>query len=101
RRIAGRVEEHVLALGTRHDAADQVAGGLRARGDDRQLLAHEAVEQARLAGVRPADKRNGTAAMGQAPSCSSIARAASCSARWRELPVPRALRSATTHSTSK
>src|SRR4029077_21246417 len=100
RRVARRVEEDVLALRLSENPADQVPRGLRPRRDDRQLLAHQAVEQARLAGVRAADQRHGAAALAQAPSASSMARAASCSARWRELPVPRALSSPTTHSTS-
>ena len=71
----------------------QVAGGLRPGRDDRQLLAHQAVQQARLAGVRPAGDADGAAAVRAHawPSFSSIACAACCSARWRDVPLPVAL----------
>ena len=40
------------------DAADRAAGGLRLVGDDRDLLAHERVDERRLADVGPARERD-------------------------------------------
>src|SRR6185503_17496915 len=48
------VEEHDLALRAVHDGQDAVPGGLRLVGDDRHLLADQAVHQRRLPHVGPA-----------------------------------------------
>ncbi|SLH33852.1 Uncharacterised protein [Mycobacteroides abscessus subsp. abscessus] len=50
-------ELRVLAV---HDAADGVAGRLRARGGDRDLRTDQRIGQRRLAGVRPADETDET-----------------------------------------
>src|SRR3970282_3031561 len=88
---AGRVDErHLAALGMQ-DAEQQVARRLRARRDDRKLLAQEPVEQARFAGIGAADEADAAAAeRGHAPSRLSSASAACCSAARREAPLPRA-----------
>src|SRR5258708_28629743 len=100
-----RVDKHVLAVLAGQDSGHEVARGLGLRRYDRQLLTHQAVEQARLAGVRPSGDAYGAAAMRvhAFSSFSSIARAACCSARWREVPLPVALSpaSGSAHSTSK
>src|SRR5688572_6507767 len=99
--LPGRVDEHVLALRRGQDAGDQVARGLRLGRDDGDLLAHHPVEQAGFAGVRAAGEADGAAAVrAHAWSLASISRAASCSARWREVPVPWVRASPTAHSTS-
>ena len=77
-RHARRIDEHVLAAGQRQDAVQQVPRGLRLGRDDRELLADQPVEEARLAGVRPADQADGAAAvLAQCPSLSSM-RCAAC-----------------------
>ena len=60
----GVVEDHLPALAG-EDADDPVAGGLRLVGDDRQLLLQQAVHQGRLAGVGPADQRDGSGLLRQ------------------------------------
>ena len=55
---SGRVDEDRLPLGIVLDAQDAVARGLRLVGDDGELLADDAVQEGRLAGVRAADQRN-------------------------------------------
>ena len=52
------VDHHQLPVRPGGDAADRAAGRLRAVGDDRHLLPHEAVEQRGLADVRPAGQRD-------------------------------------------
>ena len=52
---AGGVEEGDLRPGPVAHPQDAGAGGLRARGDDGDVLAQDAVEQRRLADVGPAD----------------------------------------------
>src|SRR4051812_13851051 len=99
-RVARRIDEYVLAVRARQDARDQMAGCLRPGGDDRELLPHQAVQQARLPGVRAPNQRHGAAMMVHVPSFFRISRAASCSARWRELPVPCAVTASAVHSTS-
>src|SRR6267142_513090 len=53
---ARRVDEDHLRVAAIADAGDTVARGLGPRRDDRELLAHEAVQQRGLAGVGPADE---------------------------------------------
>ena len=62
--------------------------------DDDELLPDQAVEQGRLADVRPADDADGAAADARSclPSLSSSACAACCSARWRERAAARRAR---------
>src|SRR5207244_2585272 len=52
---AGRVEEDDLAVGPVQDGQDAVAGRLRLVGDDRDLVAHQPVDERGLAHVGPAD----------------------------------------------
>src|SRR5438093_1150263 len=54
----GRVDEDDLRTREVLDAGDPVARRLWARRDDRELLAHEAIQEGRLARVRAADERN-------------------------------------------
>src|SRR2546427_818952 len=54
----GRVDEDDLRAREVLDAGDPVARRLRARRDDRELLADEAIQEGRLARVRAADERN-------------------------------------------
>ena len=65
---AGGVDQHQLRVGPVHDAAHDGAGGLRARGGDRDLRADQRVGQGRLAGVGPPDEGRETAAERQAPA---------------------------------
>jgi hypothetical protein len=58
------VDEHVLAIRPGQDAGHEVARGLRLRRNDRQLLADDPVEEARLAGVRAPGDADRAAAMG-------------------------------------
>src|SRR5712691_68048 len=53
-----RVDEDNLRAREVLDAGDPVARRLRARRDDGELLAHEAIQEGRLARVRAADERN-------------------------------------------
>src|SRR5206468_10432630 len=104
RLLPGCVHEDVLTVLARQDAGDQMPRGLRFGRDDRELFADQAVEQARFPGIRATgDAYRATAPHFHFESCSSIALAACCSARWREVPLPVAVRpsSPTAHSTSK
>ena len=51
----GRVDERDLGARPPRHAQDALAGGLGLVGDDRDLLAHERVDERGLAGVGPAD----------------------------------------------
>jgi hypothetical protein len=55
---ARRVHEHDLPVRVVLDAHDACAGGLRLVRHDGELLTDNAVEQSRLAGVRPAEQRH-------------------------------------------
>ena len=55
---AGRVEKRDLAALVVEDADDSIARRLRFRGNDRDLLPEDAIEQRRLAGVRTSDERD-------------------------------------------
>ena len=54
------------------NAADRPPGGLRAVGDDRDLLADDRVDERRLADVRPAGERD-EAAAGHLPAVEQLA----------------------------
>ena len=58
-----RVHEDRLSIRPREDAGDPVARGLRPRRHDRELLAHQPIQQRRLAGVRPPDQRHESGTM--------------------------------------
>jgi hypothetical protein len=62
----GGVEEDELRLLVGEDPDDAFARGLRLRGDDREPLADEAIEQGRLAGVGLADEGDESCAGGWA-----------------------------------
>ncbi len=55
---SGRIEEGDLSPRVVEDADDPVARRLRFGGDDRDLVAEDAVQQRRLAGIRTADQRD-------------------------------------------
>src|SRR5205807_5068514 len=55
---AGQVDSDHLPVVVRRDPADRAAGGLRTVRDDRDLLAHQPVQQGRLPDVRPSGERN-------------------------------------------
>src|SRR5256885_12003799 len=104
RLLPGCVHEDVLAVLARQDAGDQMPRGLRFGRDDRELFADQAVEQARFPGIRATgDAYRATAPHFHLESCSSIAVAACCSARWPAVALPVAVRPslATAHSTSQ
>jgi hypothetical protein len=63
RLLPGRIDEDVLAVRLREDPGDEVARGLRLGRDDGNLLADQAVEQARLAGVGTPGDADRAAAM--------------------------------------
>ena len=64
---AGQVDEHELVPRAGGDAADRPARRLRLVGDDRHLLADEAVDERRLADVRPPGERDEPRARAGAP----------------------------------
>ncbi len=70
---AGQVDEHHLALAARADAADRAARGLRAIGDDRDLVFDDRVDERRLADVRPARERDEAAARQRVLLCEQLA----------------------------
>ena len=55
---AGRIDEADRTVGPLHHRVDRVAGGAGFLEDDRALLTHEPVEQARLPDVRPPTSAN-------------------------------------------
>jgi hypothetical protein len=56
------IDKEDLPLGTRLDAEDGMAGGLGLVRGDRDLLAHQAVQQGRFADIGPSDDGHGPAA---------------------------------------
>ena len=62
------VEEHHLGPGAVHHGQDAVAGRLGLVGDDRDLLADQAVHEGGLAHVGPADHRHEAGAEGDDPA---------------------------------
>ena len=101
---AGRVDEDDLARALHHDATHERARGLYLARDDRDLGAHERIDQRRFAGVGGADQRHEAAAgvlrhgrwfVGHSATAASTmlsrtmkAWAAACSAARLEGPVP-------------
>src|SRR6185369_5221376 len=106
---ARRVDEHELRGSDRADAGDSMPRRLRLARGDADFLAHQRVQQRRLAHVGLADDRYCPAALRcrvhhfpLALSASSIAAAAACSPARRDAPIPRSTTcsSAISHSTS-
>src|SRR5439155_26984348 len=59
---AGQIDEHDLAVAPAANAADRATRGLRAIRDDRDLIAHDEVDERGLADVRPPGERDEAAA---------------------------------------
>ena len=76
REDAGRVDKDQLRLALDRDAEQPGARRLHLRGDDRQLVADQPVEQRRLAGIRRPDQRDIAAARFAPlrPSCLTLPR---------------------------